>query len=380
MDFEFTNTELQVRNKVAELFDEAALAEIETMETADPAGLKELTLRYLAKLAAAEYLSLGLGPDGLKDEVALVAAQEPVSDAAGSIFLAVETSTRMAGGLLAGWASDQQKAEYLEPLSKGQRIAAIAVSEPGGNEPREGWLTTARSEGGQYVLNGIKGPATNAPIADFIIVAGDVDGKLAFFILQPLDDGLVIGERVSTLGYNGLAVAGINLNDVKVPESRVIGPLDNHDALKYLTTAQDMILSLAALGLMKRTHQAASDYAHQHHRGNKPIFAHQEVRFKLADTYTLYQTSQWLCYRAAWFLASGDREADVLVNCAKVFCAEAVEKISSLAMSVWAGQGYLSGNPVERGYRESKYIGLAGTTTEVSRMAIADDVLKRHPI
>jgi alkylation response protein AidB-like acyl-CoA dehydrogenase len=192
MDFEFTDTELQVRNKVAELFDEAALAEIETMETADPAGLKELTLRYLAKLAAAEYLSLGLGPDGLKDEVALVAAQEPVSDAAGSIFLAVETSTRMAGGLLAGWASDQQKAEYLEPLSKGQRIAAIAVSEPGGNEPREGWLTTARSEGGQYVLNGIKGPATNAPIADFIIVAGDVDGKLAFFILQPLDDGLVI--------------------------------------------------------------------------------------------------------------------------------------------------------------------------------------------
>ena len=380
MDFEFTNEELQVRNKVAELFDEAALAEIETMETADPAGLKELTLRYLAKLAEAGYLGLGLGPDGLKDEMALAAAQEVFSEAAGSLFLAVETSTRLAGGLMAGWASDQQKSEYLEPLLKGERIAAISVAEPGGNEPQEGWITKARLDGGQYILNGIKGPTTNASIADFLIVASDVDGKLAFFLLHPGDDGLTIGERVSTLGYNGLAVADIRLDNVKVPESRVIGPLENTDALKFLLTAQDMVLALAGLGLMKRTHQAASDYAHQHHRGNKPIFAHQEVRFKLADTFTLYQTSQLLCYRAAWFLASGDREADVLVNCAKVFCAEAVEKISSLAMNVWAGQGYLAGNPVERGYRESKYIGLAGTTTEVSRMAIADDVLKRHPV
>ena len=380
MEFEFTDTELQVRNKVAELFDEAARTEIETMETADSAGLKDLTLRYIAKLAVPGYLALGLGPDGLKDEMALAAAQEVFSEAAGSLFLSVETSTRLAGGLLAGWASDAQKKEYLEPLLKGERIAAISVAEPGGDEPSDGWKTTARLDNGQYILSGIKGPATNAPMADFLIVAGGVDGKLAFFVLHPGDDGLAIGDRVATLGYNGLTVADIRLDNVKVPESRVIGPLDNTDALKFLMTAQDMILSLAALGLMKRTHQAASNYAHQHHRGSKPIFAHQEVRFKLADTYTLYQTSQWLCYRAAWFLASGDREADVLVNCAKVFCAEAVEKVSSLAMNVWAGQGYLSGNPVEQAYRESKYIGLAGTTTEVSRMAIADDVLKRHPV
>ena len=67
--------------------------------------------------------------------------------------------------------------------------------------------------------------------------------------------------------------------------------------------------------------------------------------------FTLYQTAQLLIYRAAWFAASGDREAGVLINCAKVFCAEAAEKVSALAMQVLAGQGYLSGNPVEKGYR-----------------------------
>ncbi|MFH1090325.1 MAG: acyl-CoA dehydrogenase family protein, partial [Pseudomonadota bacterium] len=161
---------------------------------------------------------------------------------------------------------------------------------------------------------------------------------------------------------------------------KVLGPFDDQPPLKFLRLVQDLVLSVASLGVIRRAHEAAHNHARSYHRGPRPIFAHQEVRFKLADTFTLYQTAQLLCYRAGWFYATGRREAEVLIGCAKVFAAEASEKAAGMAMQILAGQGYVSGNAVERGYREAKYAALAGTTSELARMAIADDILRRYPV
>jgi isovaleryl-CoA dehydrogenase len=305
-------------------------------------------------------------------------AQEELAKAAGSLFLAVEASARLFGRLVSVWGGDKAKAEILGPLKEGRIIGALAVSESGGDEPSEGWQTKGRKEGSGYVLTGRKQMVANAPVADWIAVAGAVDGKLAFFLVRTDQPGVVVGSRVGTLGYNGLAAAPVDLTGVKVAAEYVIGPFDNDDALKYLTMLQDLTLTAASLGVMHRCHNAANAYARSHHRGAKPIFAHQEVRFRLADSFMLLQTSQLMLYRAAWFMGQGDKEGPVLVNCAKVFSAEAAEKVASLGLQIWAGRGYLAGNAVERGFRESKYAGIAGTTTEVSRMSIADEMLGRY--
>jgi len=139
---------------------------------------------------------------------------------------------------------------------------------------------------------------------------------------------------------------------------------------------EDQVLTAASLGLMRRSFDAALKYAKAHRSGGKPIIAYQEVGFKLAEMLTLFQTAQLLAYRAAWMSESENREADVLAHSAKVFCAESAEKITSEALQILGGKGYVRGNPVEAGYRDAKYIQIAGTSTEISRMKIGDWVLE----
>lgn len=113
---------------------------------------------------------------------------------------------------------------------------------------------------------------------------------------------------------------------------------------------------------MKRTFDAASKYAKSHVSGGKPIIAYQEIGFKLGEMLTLLQAAQLLAYRAAWMAESGDSEAGVLTHCAKVFCAESAEEVSSNALQILGGYGYVRGNPAEEGYRDAKYLQIAGTS------------------
>ena len=380
MNFDWKPEESELRKRVAGLFDDPALLEVEALEEADLSGLKSITGQFVSRLAETGYLSPGLGPEAGGEALTLAAAQEELANISGSLFLAVEVTARLFGGLLAGYGSATLKESVLEPLKSGQIIGAVALAEPGGLDPQQGWITTGRKQGDKYLVNGRKSFVTNAPLADWLAVAGMVEGRLAFFLVKPGQEGLTLGPRLKTLGYNGLAAGALELSGVEVPEDLVLGPFDNEEPLEFLRQAQDMALALASVGVISRTLNVANTHARTYHRGAKPIYAHQEVRFKLADMFTLYQTSQLLCYRAAWFIASKDKEAGVLVSCAKVFCAEASEKIAGLAMQIMAGQGYVSGNTVERGYRDAKYAALAGTTSEISRMNIAGDILRRNAV
>ena len=98
----------------------------------------------------------------------------------------------------------------------------------------------------------------------------------------------------------------------------------------------------------------------------------------MAEMLTLLHTAQLLAYRAAWMVETGDREAGVLVHCAKVFSSESAEEVASSALQILGGKGYVQGNPAEEGYRNAKYLRIAGTSSEISRMKIGDEVLKNE--
>ena len=378
MNFEWTPDESRIHKNVAGLFDETGLAEVAKLEDADTDGVNRVTRAWLERLAQAGYFDAGVGPENRAGYLGLIPAQEELAAASCSLLLAAESSVRLFGGLLAGWAGENLKNELLPQIRSGRAVGAVALSEPAGDEPSEGRLTRGAEDGNGTILSGKKNFVTNGPIADWLAVAGDIDGRTAFFIIKSDQPGVQTGPRLKTLGYNGLAVCALDLAEVEVPAERVIGPFDNEEPIDFLTLIQDMVIAAASLGIIRRTHHAAGEHAHAHFRGNKPIFSHQEVRFKLADTFTLYQTAQLLAYRAGWFFASGDREAPALIQCAKVFNAEASETVTGLAMQIMAGQGYISGNAVEQGFRDAKYAALAGTTSEISRMGIADDILRRY--
>jgi alkylation response protein AidB-like acyl-CoA dehydrogenase len=177
------------------------------------------------------------------------------------------------------------------------------------------------------------------------------------------------------LGYNALAAAAITLKEVPLESTQIIGPFSDEAPLQELRAWEDQTLAAAGLGLMQRSFDAAREFAKNHQSGGKPIIAYQEIGFKLAEMLTLLQTSQLLAYRAAWMDAAGDPEARIVAHCAKVFCSESAEAVASHALEILGGRGFVRGNPAEESYRDAKYLQIAGTSTEISRMKIGDRLL-----
>ena len=377
MDFNWNAAEKQSRAGVAALFDREATGELDRMEEEDLADLRDTNLRWLGRLAKVGYLEPERDELAAEQAMLVQTTREAVASAASSsLFLSVETSARLFGGLIARHGGEELKAELLGPLGRGELVGAVAAAEPSGEE--RGWQTEGVPGEGGYTLNGHKSFVTNAPIADRIAIVGAVQEETAVFIVKPKDPGVTVGPRIRTMGHQGLAVAALELQGVKVPARNVLGPFGDGLALARLRRTEDLILAIASVGLAERSLDAAKRHAKSHHRGGKAIGKRQEVRFKVAEMLTWVQTATWLVRRAVWACSTAQAEAGVLLRCAKVFCAEAAEAVSGSALQIGAGHGYVWGTTEERSYREARLAAIAGTTSEVARMEIADELLARY--
>jgi len=374
MDFDFRETERYFCEKVKSVFDTDSKASLAKLESGDDDVIRIVVSKYLKTLGQVGYLTLGL--ENGKDTVGLVAAQESMATISPSLFLSVEVNARIFGRLIAVYGTADQKSQFLPDLKEGRLIGAVALSEGGMNIENNPLNTAGVQVGDGFLITGDKNHVVNAPIADWIAVAGKVKENIVFFLIKKGSEGLSIGQRLSTLGYNGTAISTISLENCPAPSKYVIGPFEGEEPLKTIRTWEDQILTAGSLGLMHRCYKTALNYAKNHKSGSKPIIAYQEVGFKLAEILTLLQTAQLLTYRAAWMADTEDRETSVVAYCAKVFCAESAEEVASQALQILGGHGYRVGNPAEEGYRNAKYLQIAGTSTEISRMKIADGVLK----
>ncbi len=373
MNFDFGETEKALCEKIKGLFDADSRAALANLESGDIDDIRDATLNWSKILGQAGYLTPGL--DDGKNSVGLTAIQESLSAISPSLYLTVEVTARIFGRLVAVYGTPDQKDEIIPSLQEGRLIGAVAISEDAMNIENDPLNASAVNSNDGFLVSGSKGHVVNGPIADWIAVAAKTGDGLAFFLVKKETTGLAIGQRLSMLGYDGLTISRVSLENCPVPSNYIIGPFDGAEQLKTVRMWEDQILTASSLGLIKRSLNAALTFAKGHRSGNKPIIAYQEVGFKLAEMVTLFQTARLLAYRAAWMAEAGDREAAVLAHCAKVFCAESAEEVASHALQILGGQGYLSGNPAEEAYRDAKYLQIAGTSSEISRMKIADGVL-----
>lgn len=382
MNFDWTDEEQKLRDDLTALFDDDTRAGLDDLETATSDEIRETLLGVLGRMASTGYLDLATGNAGLGEAVRLVAGQEVVAEASGALFLAAEASTRLFASLVASHGSDAIQTSMLEPVRAGTLLGAVALAD-GASEDGKNVGVKATRDGDKVFFSGRKAFVTNGPMADWIAVSADLDGTTVVGLIPNDGPGVLQGPRLDTMGFKGLAVCAVELHNCKVTESHVLG-LEGGIDLSHLRRLEDLILCVASVGLLHRALEAAKAHANAHQRGGKPLMGYQEIRFRLAEMLTLHQTSQLYVYRAAWLLADAEGpdafEADAVVRSAKVFTAEAAERVSAAAAQILAGQGFVSGNPVEQAYRDAKYFGLAGTTTEVARMAIADEMLERNPI
>jgi len=245
MNFDFSFAEQALFKDIQDRMN--GYAKGKNLETQDISQVKDA----LAILGKTPYLKLGLdSPNGFGG-TSLMGAMETLASLSPSLYLSVEMSTRLFGGILATWGSNEQKERWLAPLMKGQFLGAVALSEDSLNVDNDPLKTTGIFDGDFLNITGDKTYVVNGPVADQVAVAGLMNGRLALFIIDQRSGGLAAGEPFSTLGYGGTAISRISLNNCRISMDQVIGPFEDRSVLDTLRLWENQILLGASLGLMK---------------------------------------------------------------------------------------------------------------------------------
>jgi alkylation response protein AidB-like acyl-CoA dehydrogenase len=336
----------------------ALAASIEAMPELDGAGLRRLLVDVQGGLA------VEVGRE--------VAARLAVARASPSLLLAVE-ATRLLSELVKAYGPHALPAGEADALSGGERIGAVALADAAG----AAGAARLRREGRGWALTALKPFVANGPIADWIAVFAEADGREAVCLVSPRDEGVTPGPRLALAGLDGLAVSALTAEEARLPEARVLFPPGDDPASRRYLLEADLSAAIAAAGLMRSALAAAVAHARGRLRGGKPVLARQEVAFPLAEVLARAEAAELLCHRAAWLAGTGDPRAATVVRCAKVFCAEGAERAASACVQAMAGEGYRRGSAADRAWRDAKGLALAATTTEVARMEIADALLSR---
>ncbi|MFC1550411.1 acyl-CoA dehydrogenase family protein [Candidatus Neomarinimicrobiota bacterium] len=300
-------------------------------------------------------------------------------DASVAITMAAHTSLGTMPIVLAG--SDEQKQKYVPDLASGKVLGAFGLTEPGAGSDAGATQTTAVKDGEEYIINGGKIFITNAGVAGLIslttqiIEDGEKKGIGAF--IAPMDTpGLKIEPKERKMGWRASDTRQIFFQDMRVPAENMIGrPAEGFRT--FLKTLIGGRISVAALavGTAEGAYKKALAYALEREAFGKPIHKFQAVSFKLADMATQIEAAKLLVYHVAWMKDQGKRVLKEAAM-AKLFASEIAMDITTEAIQVHGGYGYVHEYDVERFFRDAKVLEIGEGTSEVQRMVIAREIIK----
>ena len=275
--------------------------------------------------------------------------------------------------------NDDQRARYLGRVSRGEAIAAFALSEPEAGSDVAAMACAAREEGGDYVLDGEKTWISNGGIADFYVVfarTGEAPGArgISAFIVDADTPGFAIAERIEVIAPHPLA--RLRFTGCRIPAAQRIGAAG--EGFKIAMRTLDVFrtsVAAAALGFARRALDEAMARATQRRMFGGVLADFQLTQSKLAQMATMIDSAALLTYRAAWMRDQGHnvtREAAM----AKLTATENAQQVIDMAVQMWGGLGVVSDQPVERLYREIRSLRIYEGATEVQQLIIARDLLK----
>jgi acyl-CoA dehydrogenase len=293
------------------------------------------------------------------------------------------TNNGIAGQVLVGFGTDEQKARWLEPIASGEVVASFALTEPGAGSNPSGLKTKAARDGDGWVINGRKQYITNAPVANLFIVfartrPADANGAGIAVFLVPADTaGVEIGVKDAKMGQEGAWTSDVNFTDVRVGDDTLIGGSEDIGYRAAMTSLARGRIHIAALavGSAQRALDESVAYAATATQGGTPIGSFQLVQAMLADQQTGVMAGRALVRDAArkWV---DDEDRRIAPSVAKLFCTEMAGNVADLAVQVHGGAGYMRGVPVERIYREVRLLRLYEGTSEIQRLIIGGGLVK----
>ncbi len=269
----------------------------------------------------------------------------------------------------------------LPRMAEGRELVAYLVTEPGAGSDVGGLRTTAVRDGGEWVLTGTKCFATNGARAGIYTVLARTSAApgregLSFFAVDRASPGISIGKIEKKLGQRGSNTAEVILDGVRVPAGNLLG----EEGKGFLLAMKDFDMSrpavgAQALGIAEGALAEAIAYARQRTTFGEPLASHQMIQQILADGATLAEAARGLVYRAAHLFDRGVRNT-MLASMAKVFASDAAMRITTDAIQVLGGYGYMQDYPVERMFRDAKLTQIFEGANQIQRLVIARELLR----
>ena len=279
----------------------------------------------------------------------------------------------------------EQVERYLLPAVRGERMDALAMTEPDAGSDVRGMKTTARRDGGDWVLNGTKHFISGAEHADFVIVfvatgaeetSAGTKKQITTFLVDRGTPGFTIRDGYKSVSHHGYKNMILEFDNCRLPDAQVLGKVgEGFKVMNEWLYATRITVAAMAVGRARRVFDMMVDYAAQRKQFGQPIGRFQGVGFQLADSVTEIDAADWLTLAAAWRLDKG-LPANREIASAKVYASEMLGRVTDRAIQVYGGLGLMDDLPLERFWRDARVERIWDGTSEIQRHIIARDLLR----
>jgi alkylation response protein AidB-like acyl-CoA dehydrogenase len=380
MDFELSDEQRELKDRAVEFADREVAPRAADLDRED-----RVPFETLAKMSNAGFMGLcvpeeygGSGADFLS--YCLLIEELSRADAGVGVTLAVHTSAGTIPIVMFG--TEEQKARWVPPLARGERIGCFALTEPETGSDASAIGTRAERVDGGYRVFGHKQWVTNGRIAGTMILFARVEGGardgVTAFVVSMDAGGISFGAHAQKMGVISATTDDVLFDEVFVPEEDRLGEEGKglRVALGTLDTGR-IGIAAQALGIAEAAFRYATHYAAQRTTFGKPIAEHQAIAFKLADMQTKIRAARLLVYEAAWMKGKGERHTEAGAR-AKLYASQVANEVTYEAVQVLGGRGYMKDHPVERYYRDARVTEIYEGTSEIQRLVISRTIMKEH--
>ncbi|SEA56244.1 acyl-CoA dehydrogenase family protein [Alkalimonas amylolytica] len=293
---------------------------------------------------------------------------------------AMLTIHNMATWMIASWGSADAKAEWIEHLVTGQKLASYCLTEPGSGSDAAALRTSAKKEGAEYVLNGSKMFISGAGSTEVLVVmarTGEAGPKgISAFIVPADAKGVIYGKAEEKMGWNAQPTRLITFEDVRVPAHYLLG--EEGQGFSFAMKGLDggrINIATCSIGTAQQALNTARNYMLERQQFGKPLAAFQALQFKLADMATELVAARQLVRMAAFKLDQGDSEATAYCAMAKRFATDVGFQVCDQALQLHGGYGYIKEYPLERHFRDVRVHQILEGTNEIMRLIISRRLL-----
>lgn len=379
MDFNFTEEQLMLKDAAKDFARTELLPGVIERDEKEIEPVEKLKMMqemgFMSMITDPKY-----GGEGM-DTISYILATEELSkiDASASVVMSVQNS--LVNWIIEHHANENQKQKYLVPMCTGKAFGAFALSEPEAGSDATKQRTTAIDKGDYYLINGVKNWISNASIADYFIVFAHTHPEkkhhgINAFIVERGTEGFEIGPKENKMGLRASHTHSLMFNDVKISKENRIGD----DGFGFRIAMQALNggrigIAAQALGIAQGALDLAIQYSKERKAFGKLISEHQAIAFKLAEMDIRTEAARNMVYKAAW-LKDQHKNYNKASAAAKYIAAETAMYVTTEAVQIHGGYGYVKEYHVERLMREAKLTQIYEGTSEIQKIVVSRDLLR----